>query len=168
MLQMLHSHDVDWILSGSTVLALYGALVEPNDLDVVPLSEATNLQRLTDVLTEVNAVPAHFPGWPHGLTLDQCQAWTPLPTMSNLDHLFVTRLGMLDITTITGSYEHLSTGVTRFHLFGVPVLVSCPEQVLDRLPQQTRTKDQQRAETYAKLRHRLGTDRHAYGLDRFQ
>lgn len=35
LLQALRDHDVDWVLPGSTVLAIYGAQVTSNDLDVV-------------------------------------------------------------------------------------------------------------------------------------
>ena len=39
LIRLLHDRDVDWVLSGSAVLALYGADLRPNDLDVVPLPD---------------------------------------------------------------------------------------------------------------------------------
>jgi hypothetical protein len=63
MLQTIRDHAVDWVLSGSTVLAIYGAGVTPNDLDVVPSPEPANLRRVADLLVSLEAVPAHFPDW---------------------------------------------------------------------------------------------------------
>lgn len=170
MLQELRDHAVDWVLSGSTVLAIYGADVTPNDLDVVPSPEPANLRRVADLLVSLEAVPAHFPDWAHGLSLQQCRAWTPQPpTLQHLDHLFVTRLGMLDIPPeITGSYAQLRAGARLLELFGVPVWVCSAHEVLDRLPERPRVKDHERAGTYAAVQHRLRTDRRPHGLSRFQ
>lgn len=169
LLRELDHGGVDWVLSGSTVLAIYGADLVPNDLDVVPSLEPSNLRRLAGVLAAVDAVPAHFPDWQDGLSLVQCREWTPEPpTSDRLDHLFVTRFGLLDIPpTITGSYESLRPGAMSTNLAGVPVLVCDPDEVLRRLPQQPRGKDRRRAATYAAVRARLPHDRFPHGLSRW-
>ncbi|MEO6085507.1 MAG: hypothetical protein ABIQ18_20540 [Umezawaea sp.] len=109
LLQALRDHDVEWVLSGSTVLAIYGAQVTPNDLDVVPVPDPENLRRVVNLLRDLDAVPAHVPEWPGGLSLEQCRAWRPEPpTSRQLDHLFVTRLGMVDVPpSLTGTYAQL-------------------------------------------------------------
>ena len=85
-------------MSGSTVAALYGTAIEPNDLDVVPALDATNLARLAGLLGKLGAVPAFLPSLSNGPTLEECRAWRPGPaTEEHLDHLFVTTLGMLDV-----------------------------------------------------------------------
>ncbi|MFD0200345.1 MULTISPECIES: hypothetical protein [Saccharothrix] len=157
--ELLRDRDVDWVLSGSTVLTLYGADLRPNDLDVVPDLAPDNLDRLAGLLAELGAVPAFFPDWEPGLTLEQCRAWTPRPaTPANLDHLFVTRLGMLDVPPeITGTYTRLRAGATEFELAGVPVWVCDPREVLDRIPDPPRRKDHERAAAYAAVRARLGS-----------
>jgi hypothetical protein len=106
---LLHEFDIDWILSGSAVLVLYGADLTPNDLDVVPSLDPDNLRRLADLLVHLEAVPAYLPSWSATLSLDQCRTWTPRPpTAAQLDHLFVTRLGMVDVPpTLTGTYVEL-------------------------------------------------------------
>ncbi len=169
LLRLLHDREIDWVLSGSTVLAVYGADLEPNDLDMVPSPEPANLRRIAALLVELDAVPAHFPGWAGSPSVEQCRAWQPEPpTLQQLDHLFVTRLGMLDVPPeITGTHSRLRTGATRLGLFGVPVWVCDPDDVLGRLPARPRPKDLSRAATYQMLRHRLGTDRRPHGLHRF-
>jgi len=66
MLGVLAEHEVQWVLSGSVALAAYGARIEPNDLDVVPATDPTNLRRLARVLRDLAAVPAHHPAGRRG------------------------------------------------------------------------------------------------------
>jgi len=149
-------------MSGSTVAALYGAALVPNDLDVVPALDQTNLACLAGLLGALHAVPAYFPPPCKGPTLEECRAWRPdPPTAEHLDYLFVTSLGMLDIPpTITGTYEELIAGARSVTVAGVEVWICDPRQMLDRLPAKPRAKDTARATTYAALRERLrtGTD----------
>jgi hypothetical protein len=160
---------IDWVMSGSTVLALYGVDLEPGDLDVVPSPDPATLRRLADLLLGLDAVPAHDPDWPGGLTVEQCRAWRPDPlTLEQLDHLFVTRLGMVDVPPkLTGTYARLMEGASRLEVAGVPVWVCDPHEVLDRVPDPPRAKDLARSEAYAALRARLEHDRTPRGLARF-
>ncbi|HEX5497139.1 MAG TPA: hypothetical protein VFX70_21460 [Mycobacteriales bacterium] len=169
MLRALADHQVEWVLSGSAVLAVYGAPLSPNDLDVVPALDPVNLRRVAALLTSLDAVPAHVPEWEQSLSVSQCRQWRPdPPTEQQLDHLFVTRLGMLDIPPrLTGTHDQLLPTATRLDLAGVPVWVCDPDEVLRRLPQPPRAKDRDRATAYAMLRARLRTDRRPVGLTRF-
>ncbi|GAA3645748.1 hypothetical protein GCM10022267_35550 [Lentzea roselyniae] len=169
MLEVLNERDIDWVMSGSTVLAVYGVDLEPNDLDVVPSPDPGNLCRLADLLSDLDAVPAYDPSWRTGLTLEQCRSWQPEPlTLEQLDHLFVTQLGMVDVPPkLTGTYAQLKEGATRLDVAGVPVWVCDPHEVLDRVPDPPRPKDLARAEAYAALRVRLERDRTPLGLARF-
>lgn len=157
LLRLLDERGIDWVLSGSAVLVLYGADLRPNDLDVVPSLDAANLRRLADLLVEIEAVPAYAPNWPKGLSLEQCEAWTPEPpTAEQLDHLFVTRLGMVDIPpTLTGSYRELAPNATSVRLAGTTVRVCAPEEMLNRLPVKPRAKDVERAAQYEAVRAAL-------------
>lgn len=156
LLRRLHVADVDWVLSGSAVLAVYGADLSPNDLDVVPALDAGNLERLAGLLTALDAVPAYVAGWAEGPSLAECRDWSAEPTdAANLDHLFVTRLGMLDVPPlITGSYEQLRPGATEVVLAEVPVWVCDPAEVLGRIPDRPRPKDHARAAVYEDFRRR--------------
>ncbi|MEV6236628.1 hypothetical protein [Lentzea sp. NPDC051838] len=169
LLEALREYEIDWVLSGSTALAVYGVDLEPNDLDVVPAPDPANLRRLADLLVSLDAVPAHDPSWRGGLTLEQCRAWRPEPlTSEQLDHLFVTRLGMVDVPPkLTGTYAQLKKGASELELAGVPVWVCDPHEVLDRVPDPPRPKDLARAEAYGALRARLVHDRTPLGLARF-
>jgi hypothetical protein len=160
MVRELQRHRVRWVMSGSTVAALYGAALVPNDLDVVPALDDENLKRLAELLGALDAVPAYVPPPVKGPTLQECRAWRPEPaTAEQLDHLFVTSLGMLDVPpTLTGSYEDLMTGARTVALAGIEVWICDPWQMLDRLPAKARTKDIARAEIYAGLRRRLRCD----------
>jgi hypothetical protein len=68
-IQLLADWGVRWGLTGSTVLAIYGARLVPNDLDVTPALEPDNLHRLAGALQDIDAVPAFVPDWPQGLSL---------------------------------------------------------------------------------------------------
>jgi hypothetical protein len=157
LVETLERHRVRWVMSGSTVAALFGAALQPNDLDVVPALDEVNLGRLARMLEELEAVPAFIPPPYNGPSLAQCRAWRPdPPTAKQLDHLFVTTLGMLDIPpTLTGSYENLIATARTVPIAGVQVAVCDPRQMLDRLPAKPRAKDVERARTYAELRRRL-------------
>lgn len=156
VVRLLAERGVDWVLTGSTVLALYGGRLVPNDLDVTPSLAPDNLQRLAGVLRDIDAVPAFLPDWAAGLTLAQCVAWTPQPaTEQQLDHLFVTRLGMVDVPPrLCGRYDTLTERATRVDIGGVPVQVCQLDEVLTRLHGRTRPKDRQRAAIYEQLRQR--------------
>ncbi|HEU5005426.1 MAG TPA: hypothetical protein VFT67_00560 [Jatrophihabitantaceae bacterium] len=109
------------------------------------------------MLEELQAVPAFVPPPYKGPTLEQCRAWRPdPPTASQLDHLFVTTLGMLDIPPVlTGSYEDLMATAWTVQIAGIQVSICDPRHVLDRLPAKPRAKDIARARTYADLRRRI-------------
>lgn len=99
LLAVLAEHGVDWILTGSVALLVFGARIEPGDLDVVPEASPANLRRLGALLDAVDAVPAHHPGWAPGLTFERCAQWRPAPLTERFDHMFVIRLGILDVPT---------------------------------------------------------------------
>lgn len=160
LVQQLDRCRVRWVMSGSTVAALYGAALVPNDLDVVPALDEPNLARLAGFLGALHAVPAYIPPPWKGPTLAECRAWRPdPPTADHLDHLFVTSLGMLDIPPrLTGTYEQLITDARPVTIAGAEVWICDPRQMLDRLPTKARAKDAARAAAYAALRERLRQD----------
>jgi hypothetical protein len=153
IVQLLDASGVNWVLTGSTVLAIYGARLIPNDLDVTPDLHPDNLQRLAVVLRNIDAIPAFTPQWPDGPSMTDCGAWTPYPaTEQNLDHLFVTRLGMLDVPPrICGTYDDLIKHAARVDVGGIPIAVCALSEVLTRLHGRTRAKDQQRAAIYRQM-----------------
>lgn len=160
MVAALARHQVEWVLIGSQVLALYGADLVPNDLDVLPELSPTNLQRLAECLNELGAVAAYLDGW-GGVrgTLDACQDWTPEPaTKENLDWLMVTPLGMLDVVIAfaTEPYEQALRTSHQMMIGTTSVAVCDPRRVLVSLEKRSRTKDQTRVEAYRTMRARFG------------
>ncbi len=144
---------MDWVLTGSTVLTIYGGKLVPNDVDVTPALSSGNLERLAAVLGDIKAVPAFVPTWSKGLSLEACKEWTPIPaTEQNLDHLFVTRLGMVDVPPrLCGEYDQLIEQAVRIDIGGVPVMVCAVEEVLGRLRGRRRPKDVERAAVYEEV-----------------
>ncbi len=168
MLVALRSHEIRWIMTGSTVLAAYSSEMHPNDLDVTPSLEAENLRRVAALLVELEALPIHNPAWEDSLTVEQCHAWQPEPANEEqLDHLFVTRLGMLDIVPrLCGTYEELIAEAVHVEAFGEELLICDPSEVLRRMPAQPRKKDQRRAAQLQDVREHIGKRLGPIGLSR--
>jgi hypothetical protein len=148
---LLGEHDVQWILTGSFVLAACGAAIVPNDVDVTPALDPDNLRRLARSLEAIAAVPAYLPR--SGPTLADCLAWTPTPTEANLDHLFVTSVGMVDVVPrLCGRYDELIATAVIVEVRGVRLVLCEPSRVLAIHDDRTRAKDLARAEAFAALR----------------
>lgn len=131
----LSRHRVRWVMAGSIVLLAYGVRLEPGDLDVVPALDEPNLKAVSSLLASLDAVPRHFPDWPECPPLEWHSTWRPEPaTEANLDYLFVTAAGPVDIVpTLCGTYEELVTGARAVSVAGRRVLLAHPEAVLQRL-----------------------------------
>lgn len=161
LVRTLDAFGVDWLLAGSYVLTLYGAELEPNDLDVVVRRDQENLDRLARCLTHLDARPAWYgEGNPWIESLEACLAWRPEPaTIKHLDHLFVTRLGMLDIPfEFLPPYDALLHGASEIRIEDMPVTVCDPTRVLAALETRNRKKDKLRAQEYARMRTMFGME----------
>jgi hypothetical protein len=159
LIAALSMHDVVCLLAGSYVLALYGAEIEPNDLDVVVRRDQANLDRLARCLNDLDAVPfwCGDPAWDFG-TPEEHRAWRPDPaTIEHLDRLFVTRHGALDIPfELIPDYSDLIGGCTQRKVTGHSVDVCDPRSVLLALERRQRKKDSVRQAIYAEMRERFG------------
>ncbi len=159
LIAALAKHDVRWVLCGSQVLALNGADLAPNDLDVVPDLAPKNLARVAACLSDLNAVAAYLDGWGGARgTMSACQEWRPDPaTADHLDWLFVTPLGMLDIViALADSYDSLMQGADQFQAGQVSYWACNPRQVLTALEGRKRQKDQTRDAIYRDMRIKFG------------
>lgn len=156
LVRVLADHDIRWVLCGSQVLALHGAKLAPNDLDVVPDLDPDNLVRVAACLKALDAIPALLGG--KNIPLEACHAWRPdPPTAENLDHLLVTSLGMLDIVIKNADpYASLLDGATPMSADGTPYLACDPRRVLKALEGRNRKKDQARRPAYEAMRRRFG------------
>jgi hypothetical protein len=168
ILDALDRHSVRWVLTGSLVLAAYGARLTPNDIDVTPALDDDNLAAVARLAAELEAVPAHAPDWPDCPPLEWHHHWRPWPaTTANLDHLFVTTAGMVDIVPeLCGTYDELVSRATPLQIGPHQVLVADPGSVLDRISQLARPKDLSRAEEIARLRDEIEQGvQHMSGLE---
>jgi hypothetical protein len=58
LLALLHSYNIRYVLVGSVAALLYGAEVQPGDVDITPALDRTNLERLAALLDAIEARPA--------------------------------------------------------------------------------------------------------------
>ena len=158
ILEVLKSHDVQFIVTGSVACLLHGVELEPADLDIVPELANDNLERLVNVLQEVEARPAGpFGSWttlPDGemkwiarpTTQDEIVAWVPhVHDVSSLDHLYRTRLGNVDVVpSVTGTYDVLKRRATQVAALGQKPWVAHIDDILARLTIPRRDKDASR------------------------
>lgn len=153
LVRELDEAGVRWILNGSMVLVVSGVDFLPGDLDVVPMLEAANLERLASVLERLNAFPEVSPGWEHSLTVDEVRRWRPHPPVeANLDHRFVTGYGILDVVPrLTSTYDELLEGSWTARIGDRDVTVADPAPIVERLRLSQRPKDQERWEAAARL-----------------
>ena len=159
LIKALAMHDVAWVLCGSQVLALHGASLTPNDLDVVPDLDPGNLRRLANCLQDLGAVAAYLDGWGGARgTMEACKAWLPdPPTPEHLDWLFVTHAGMLDIVIAHADpYDTLMADATQRDADGTPYWCCDPKRVLTALEARNRKKDKARSAIYSKMRRKFG------------
>ena len=170
MLEALRSHEIRWIMTGSTVLAAYSADLSPNDLDVMPALDAQNLRRVAALLVELDAIPIHKPEWKDSLTVEQCRAWKPEPAIEEqLDRLLVTTLGLLDVVPrLCGTYEELKQQAISIDAFGYEILMCDPHEVLRKMPERPRKKDRRRAAQLQEVRDRIGKGLGPIGLSRLE
>ncbi len=144
LLTELQAARVEFVLTGSVAAAAYGISMEPRDLDVAPATDDANLERLAALLSRVDARPRYEPNWP--FSREDCERWTPEPpSEENLDHLFDTRLGPLDVVPWrSGRYEELVERALILEEGRLRVLVAHPDDLAakmtflkqrDRLPQ---------------------------------
>lgn len=163
LLGVLEEYGVRFVLSGSVAAAAYGVDLEPGDLDIVPDTGTGNLRRVVDALENLEARPhGPFGDWtvqdsgewkwiPRPTSEAELASWKPDPEdVRSLDHLYLTRLGNLDVVPeITGTYEHLSRRCRALPLHGFVVQVAHVDELLARLTVPRRDKDATRV---AKLR----------------
>ena len=148
LLEVLHRHQVQFVVFGSGGAVAWGAQLTPGDLDVCPALDEDNLRRLVAVLQEVDARPRHIPNWN---TLEDVERWRPEPlTEAQLDHLFETRFGDLDIVPRpygpSGAddrfdFAALDARATTTSALGMPVRVAGLEDLVASKMSRRRPKD---------------------------
>jgi hypothetical protein len=140
LLQVLHEHDVDFVVVGVMAAVAQGSPVPTRDLDVTPSVEPENYERLAGALRDLEAklrlpdgTGMDFPIEPNYLAGNT--AWTLL-----------TRFGVLDLVFIpagTRGFDDLRRHAVELDLgIGKPVLVASLIDVVRMKEAAGRPKDQ--------------------------
>ncbi len=141
-----------YVIAGSVAAKLQGLDVTPGDLDVVPALDRENLQRLADLLREIEAVPERTGRWETTGTGERrwlAEAaevpadWKLDPDdLLSLDHAFSTNLGNFDVVpSLMGSYDDLKARAILSHVHGGRHWLAAIEDLLAGMTKARRDKD---------------------------
>jgi hypothetical protein len=139
LLQVLHRHDVRYVLIGGLAAALWGSATPTFDVDITPAAGAANLARLSAALTELDA-RIRIDGIPEGLPFSHDA--TTLAHMTTLN--LVTRSGDLDIAfdpAGVADYSQWENDATLVPVLGVPVQVASLDDIIRSKEAADRDKD---------------------------
>ncbi len=155
ILALLEDAELRYVISGSVAAKIHGAEIEPNDLDIVPATDAANLETLVGILRDLEARPAGPFGewtaldggewkWIARPTSDEeVAAWRPnAGDLSSLDNLYRSRLGNFDVVPlITGTYEELKPRAMQIPVYDCEPWVAHVDELLARLTVPRRERD---------------------------
>jgi hypothetical protein len=139
LLEVLHRHDVRYVLIGGLAAALRGSATPTFDVDITPAATAGNLTRLSAALTDL-AARIRVEGIPDGLPFSHDAASLAQMTTLNL----VTRFGDLDIAFDPAGirdYSEWEAGATLVTVMGVPVRVASLDDIIRSKEAAGRDKD---------------------------
>ncbi|MGH3969252.1 MAG: hypothetical protein ACRDTV_14345 [Mycobacterium sp.] len=140
LFEVLDRHQVVYVLISGLATVYHGSPFPTEDMDITPLTDRTNLARLEESLTELNA-RIRTESEPEGLPFS-CDA----ETLSAIQILnLTTSAGDLDITCQpagTRGYPDLHRDATSASLYGVTVEVASLADVIRSKQAANRPKDQ--------------------------
>jgi hypothetical protein len=139
LLEVLHRHDVQYVLIGGLAAALRGSATPTFDVDITPATGADNLARLSSALTDLDA-RIRVDGIPEGLPFSHDAASLARMTTLNL----VTRCGDLDVAfdpAGIGDFSQWEAGAASITVLGVPVRVASLDDIIRSKEAAGRDKD---------------------------
>lgn len=140
LLEVLHRHQVAFVLIGGLAAVYHGSPFPTEDADVTPRSDRANLTRLVAALVELDA-RIRTESEPNGLAFS-CDA-DSLAAMDTLN--LTTTAGDLDLTFTpagTTGYDDLRRDATKAVLYGVAVQIASLADVIRSKQAANRPKDQ--------------------------
>ncbi len=153
LIDVLDRHGVAFIIGGTVGALAHGAPNdEPGDLDIIPATDAENLQRLARALDELEATPQTETGrwirdaggeyrWAEDGVERPARPHDPRDT-ATFDHSYTTSLGLLDVVPrIAGTHEELRRRATRLMVDGRQAWVAAPLDLLAGMTAARRPKD---------------------------
>jgi hypothetical protein len=154
LLKILNAYSLQYVITGSVAVLCYGVELEPGDFDITPALNKDNLNKLADILMEIEATPESLGHWEtksNGekkwieleASPEMLVNWKPeLEKISTFDHLYHTRYGNFDVVPeLAGDYETLMQDAEQKELFGYWVWVAHIDNLLAKLTVPRREKD---------------------------
>lgn len=141
VLDVLTSHQVQFVVIGGTAAVLHGAAYVTEAIDVCPATDRENLDRLSNALDELDArirvdgVPEGFEFSYNGESLGRASIW-------NLQ----TNAGMLDLAIAPAGvdgHRELSSHAEEFDVGGLRVMVASLDDIIRSTRAADRPKDHQ-------------------------
>jgi hypothetical protein len=160
LMDALDVHRIRYVVTGSVGAGLYGVEVQPGDFDITPALDLENLDRLGQMLLEIEAsLPATDQVGQWEVQSDgerrwvsraatpgdivKRAAWAPDPAdVSTFDHSFRTRYGNFDVVPdLSGGYDALIVRAKKLDAYGRAVWVAHVDELLAALTVPRRKKD---------------------------
>jgi hypothetical protein len=176
LLEILHEHEVEYVVTGSAAAMLHGVVLDPGDLDITPALDRENLERLRRALEAIHARQyddAPFGHWEataagehrwvrEEATVENLAAranWTPNPDdPATFDYLLDSDFGSIDIVpAISGTYEELAPRAVNVQRDGKSILVEAVSDLLATLTLPRREKDVDRVRQLRRIQRRRPT-----------
>jgi hypothetical protein len=176
LLEILHEHGVDYVVTGSAAAMLHAVVLDPGDLDITPALDRDNLHRLRGTLEAIHArqyEDAPFGHWEttaagehqwvkEEATVENLAAranWAPNPDdPSTFDYLLDSDFGSIDIVpTISGTYEELAPRAVTVQRGRKSILVEAVSDLLATLTLPRREKDADRVCQLRRIQRRQPT-----------
>jgi len=174
LLAALSHHNVRFVLTGSVAASLYGVDIGmPGDLDITSALDLDNLNRLAELLLDIEAHPEPELGHWHEKSDGELEwiteeanpdllaanaQWKPDPSdPENMDHLYQTRLGNFDIVPrIGGTYDALAPRAVRMIVSGYEIPIAHIDDLLAHITVPRRAKDVPRVRQLREIQRERG------------
>ena len=139
IIQVLHEHEVKFVLIGALAARLHGFPRLTADADITPLKSDENLENLARALNKLRA-KVYTEAIPEGLDFD-CSA----RTLARADMWkLVTNAGRIDIAFMpagTSGFDDLAKGAEKFRAYGVVFLAASLADIIRSKEAAGRPKD---------------------------
>jgi hypothetical protein len=144
----LHRHHIRYVLFGTMGAIAHGANLMTREMDICPALDEDNLRRIADVLIELHAKHKNVGDFE---TESAHHQWSPtIITVENLDHLYVTDYGELDVCprpfgrhgkVDRFDYDRLNQNAVTITAFDIPIRVASVDDVIASKMSAQRDKD---------------------------
>ncbi len=139
LFSVLDKHHVDYVLIGGLAAVLHGSTAMTNDADILPDSDAANLERLSSALQTLDA-RLRTPDTSDGIPFDPHPTLIASMAMLNM----TTRCGDLDLTfqpAALSGYAEVRERAVVFEVDGLQIPVAALDDIIASKESADRPKD---------------------------